>query len=108
MVAVDIVGTVKMRMKTLDKGNKAIEAHVWTLSIGEGRTLRAHLRQTGRASKGSYWYDHAVRPVNRAAYHRRTDLTIATAGFSTSEFAQIAWDCGISIEHGGFQNETVE
>lgn len=108
VVAVVLAGAVKMHMKTLDKGNAAIETHVWTLSIGEGRVLRAHLRQTGRAGKGSYWYEHAIRPVNRAVYHRRTDLTIVTAGFPSSEFTQIARDCGISIEHGGFQNETVE
>ena len=84
-----------MKIETLYPGNIALEEHKITLTLEEGKRVRQYLKTEMKEQKGGYYYDHVIRPVNRAARKHADNVILYTAGFSTGELCSILAIVGI-------------
>jgi hypothetical protein len=73
------------------RGNPALQAEVWRLSVADALRVARLLDCT----PGSYWHGKVLRPARSARRGQHPEVLIATAGFSTGEFASALAACEI-------------
>ena len=84
-----------MKIETLHPGNMAIEKHKITLTLEEGKRIRQYMKTEMKEKKGSYYYDHVIRPVNRAARKHADNVILYTAGFATGKLCNMLAIVGV-------------
>ena len=86
-------------LQTANRGNLAIETHVWRLSLDDAKTLIAWMKSEKiPMHKGGTWDSFVASPI-RCAIRRKLEVAkIYTGGFMTGELSNFFFNAGIKIE----------
>lgn len=78
---------------TQNRGNLAIETHIWEIPVAEARAAQRHLDM----SKGGYWENNLAKPCRRAVRAKSETVKVYTAGFSTSRLSNALFNAGCKV-----------
>jgi len=86
-------------LQTANRGNLAIETHVWRISLDDAKTLVAWMKtEKIPMHKGGTWDHFVVSPI-RSAIRRKLEVAkLYTGGFTTGELSNFFFNAGIKIE----------
>jgi hypothetical protein len=73
--------------------NIALKQRCWLLTLAEGHAALPLMDVTG----GSYWHQHFAKPLRAAKRSHAATFRVTTAGFTTSELANILAEAGCDI-----------
>lgn len=69
-------------MKTMYRGNTALQTDIWTLTLEEAQ----HVTTLLRPQRGDYWDANLVQRTRHQKRQGKSLVTIHTAGFASGEF----------------------
>ena len=86
-------------LQTANRGNLAIETHVWRLTADDAKKLMAWMKaEKIPMHKGGTW-DHFVASPIRSAVRRKLEVVkLYTGGFMTGELSNFFFNADIKIE----------
>lgn len=83
---------------SIDPTNLAIRKDVWTLTLEQAKAVAKVLKAAGEDRSGGTWGRKVCTPVRRAVRAKAETVTIYTAGFTTSAFANYVAAAGFKTE----------